>query len=293
MIEEGVRQFDLYDVISILLPGGVFVLGIMPFLPNTTPMTSFAVLVILLLASFVLGRIIHAIGLFMENSLGSDSPILRNLIYFRQQDVAATHRDVFVDEMHNPTRVSDGLVDSFYGEVTAVFPGLALPDARTALSKEEHADELETLYTLVRSAIHMDARGRSRTFQAILDFQRSTTVAIIFLMIVYFIYAVSLGLGHSFESIIGYTSFIDVLSVHWWVLALGAEGVFIITVETLWEVREDYRRYFVQYVFADFVNLRAGADSSSDSSSELPQALLGGQHVSKGARRGGSDEGDE
>jgi len=35
------------------------------------------------------------------------------------------------------------------------------------------------------------------------------------------------------------------------------------------------------------------ANSGSDGSSESPQALLGSQRVSKGARRGDSDDGDE
>ncbi|PHQ44249.1 hypothetical protein DJ68_19505, partial [Halorubrum sp. C3] len=189
MIEEGTRQFDLYDLVSVLIPGSTFTVGLAPLLPADTGTPSTAGLVILLLLGFVFGRGIHAVGIQLES-----------------HEAATSHREVFRKEIANTTNLSDDVVDRFYDTARDKFELDFLDTDRTQLDPDRDASDIDAIYDHVRSYIHIDARGRSRTFQAVLDFCRGMMVASAILSFIYLAYAVALITGFTASSWAPYIS---------------------------------------------------------------------------------------
>jgi hypothetical protein len=67
----GDRQFSLYEFFSILLPGIVFLIGLVPFLPRDTGSLNFLALLPLLAAGYVAGRFLHVVAVGVERKLPS------------------------------------------------------------------------------------------------------------------------------------------------------------------------------------------------------------------------------
>lgn len=268
MLTEGTRRFDLYDFFSVFVPGGAFLVGILPFLPRETPVSSTGFVGAMILLGFVFGRAIHALGLWLEGS-GEDSIFSWGIagygIDLRGGDgVATSHRDYFVKEILEPNDISPGLVDTFYSFSSGYFDHLNLEQKRSDLVRADHEEELESLYTLVRSAIHMDARGRSRTFQAVLDFQRTMMMGSLLLFVIYVFYSIVKALGPASNGFVGYNTYISYLGLPWWGIFLGAVLVLVGSYTTFEQIRSNYRRYFVQYLMADFITLRESVPESNE-----------------------------
>lgn len=160
MLEEGTRRFDLYDFFSILLPGSAFVIGLIPILPHDVPVFATASIGFLLVWGFIFGRSLHVIGVAVDKFEGW---------WIIRSSVSIDHRDKFIEELINPTDIESELANGFYLHCRQTFQQLDLPPERQDLDSEEHRTDLNMLYGIARSYIHMDGRGRSRTFQAVLD----------------------------------------------------------------------------------------------------------------------------
>jgi hypothetical protein len=252
MLTEGTRRFDLYDFFSVLLPGGFFVIGIAPFLPRDAEIFSIGAVAAGVVLGFVFGRAIHALGLLLEMPDGN-SRLLSVRGYGIVANAASTsHREMFKKELHNPKKLSEGMVNEFYQRALEAFPDIGLKQDREDISSEDDM-ELETLYSLVRSQIHIDSRGRSRTFQAVLDFQRTMMIASLLLFVVYILYAAVLWTGA--RSPVAYEAYISYLDPAWWLVALFAFFLILGVYTTFEQIRTSYRMYFIQYLMADFITL--------------------------------------
>lgn len=238
MLNEGVRQLDLYDVFTILIPGAALIVGLYPFLPKDSTLPSTPSLVVILGGGFIVGRGIHALALWGDNKFGGQS-----------------HRELFVNELcDNSDKIADDLKNQFYDACTVRFEDSDLPDDRGNLDSS-HEDDLEMLYTLVRSFIHMDARGRSRTYQAILDFYRSTLAASLILLVVYSAYTWLTVEGHLTIESVGYQSHLGALNIDWTYIIAATLVMFGSVYGVFKLVRGTFQRHYVEYLFSDLVVL--------------------------------------
>lgn len=235
MIGEGTKQFDLYDFFSVLLPGIAFILGMFPFLPHKTEVFSPGLIIPLLVGGFVVGRAIHATSLWIEQRAG-----------------AASHRAVFGNQFQNPTVVTPELVESFYTACCETFTEIDLPDSRAEAVEDQLI--VDTLYGLVRSYVHIDARGRSRTFQAVYDFYRSMWIISLILTGCYVFYAVGTAL-RLFDNQAGYLSYIGSLNITPGLIVFASLIVMAGSYLTFRRVRQNYREIYIQYLLTDFVVL--------------------------------------
>lgn len=247
MLTESTRQFDLYDFFGVLIPGAVFILALFPFLPHDASVFTTGVLVATVAVGFVFGRALHALSLIIDQRYG-----------------ATSHRDTFVNEVLEPESVTKGLANAFYKNAIETFPTLSLPDDRSNLERSEHWWVLEDLYGLVRSYIHMDARGRSRTFQAVFDFYRCMLTACFLLFAIYTMYTVALFFEIAADGWIGYNSYIGTLDLAPGLVFFGAAFLFLGPFAAFRHVRSDYREYYVQYLMSDFVVLEGDSGETSD-----------------------------
>lgn len=245
MISEGTRQLDLYDFFSILIPGAIFIIGLFPFLPRETPLFSTGTLIATLILGFVAGRTIHAATLLVNGYL----------------TYPTSHRDTFVNQLLDPNTITTELADSFWEKATDAFGSLDLPDDRGDLSRESHTGCLKDLYGLVRGYIHMDARGRSRTFQAVFDFYQCMLTTCVLLFIIYSCYTVLLALYFPTEEWGGYESYIYSLDLWPPIVFFGAGLIFLVPFTTFRKVRSSYRKFYIQYLISDFIVLRQDPDN--------------------------------
>ena len=253
MLTEGTRQLDLYDFFSIFLPGGTLLIGLLPLAPATSITLSPGLLLFLLIPGFVVGRGVHAFGLWVGSVVG-----------------VQTHRQQFIDELVDPSIVTDEYSERFFSVCKDTFDGLTLPEEHTELDEEEHREILDDLYGLVRAYIHMDSRGRSRTFQAVLDFHRSMWIISVFLWAVYFLYSF-LKAFRIFRGDVTYISYISALNIHF-VIIFGVSllilgGAYM----TFKRVIPSYRQYFIQYMMADFLILQLSGGTIEEKRMEKEQ----------------------
>lgn len=260
MLAESTRQFDLYDFFSVLLPGATFVIGLAPFLPAGTTGNSLAFGLILLIVGFVIGRAIHAIGLQLERSIGSDHliniPWIGFELFLEEDSLSTGHRDLFVDEIHGNGNLSKSMLDRFYNIGKSVHDDLDLPENRT----EANERELEDLYTIVRTTVHMDSRGRSRAFQAVYDFHRTMLVTSLFLFMIYVTYDILSGFN-LLDGLANYQSFIGVVNPIPGVISSGGGLILVAAFLTFQQVRPKYRFFFIQYLIADYIVLYTWTES--------------------------------
>jgi hypothetical protein len=237
MIGEGTRQFDLYDFFNILIPGAVLTLSLTPFLPESVAPTSPAPLVAILVFGFIFGRAAHALGIQIE-----------------RLDLVKSHREHFQDQLFDADEISPTIIEKFYSRARIKFDMSELPENRNDLERDDHVKELNTLYTMVRAMVHMDSRGRSRTFQAILDFYRSMMIIALVLFLICTGYAIVLSAEGASE-LLPYNSHLSSFDI------LPAVSFFIgvvipLSAYTIFErIRSEYRSYYVQYLMADYLLL--------------------------------------
>lgn len=238
MISEGTRQLDLYDFFSILIPGAVFTIALLPFLPTEITLGTTGLVVVLLVIGFVLGRAVHALGIQVERIPG-----------------ATNHRALFRSELVEPTDLSSDLVETFYRRARYRLPLRDLPADPSTFDLEDGEDRrrIDDIYGMVRSSIHIDSRGRSRTFQAVLDFYRSMTVTSVLLFIIYSGYGIILAAPTSVHEIFPYQTHLasyEIIPA----IPFFVGAVFTLSAYTSFErIRSDYRLYYIQYLMIDYL----------------------------------------
>lgn len=256
MIKEGTRRFDLYDFFSVLLPGAAFVIGLLPFLPQELPIFTPVMVAFLIIWGFVFGRALHVVGVAVDDFNGLT--ILGKDIY--TGSVSTGHRDRFIKELLAPEYVTKHLATQFYAVSRNEFPELELPLYRRDLDQDENETDLKMLYGLVRSYIHMDSRGRSRTFQAVLDFYRTMMVTALLLAAIYFSYAIVSGIapfsGTTLGVLVGYQSHLGAISPQPGAIAFVSIIFFIGPYFAFKKARPPYRGYYIQYLMSDFLILQ-------------------------------------
>lgn len=240
MSASGVRRFELYDFFSVLLPGIAFILGLYPLFPSDFSIGSASAILPLLAGGFVVGRAIHAAAVRIEDWSPNDS-----------------HRDLFAMEVRRPEMLNTETVEKFYKNCRSLFGEIGLPADRTNLTGKATT----SLYTAVRSYVHIDSRGRSRTFQAVSAFYRSmwfVSVAFSFIYIVY-------GIFPDTETIIAgiqlapvtmpYTTKIKAFEIPSAWFLIGSIILFTGSYTTFRDAKTTHRQYFVQYLITDFIVL--------------------------------------
>lgn len=231
--------FDLYDFFSMLIPGAALVLGVLPFAPKETPVDAAGLVVVLLVSGYITGRGLHTIAESIDNILGNRS-----------------HRDFFVDVLQGTEELLDpATVDEFYDVATTFADSPDLPDDRADAS----ATELETLYLYVRARIHMHGQGRSRTFQAIHAFYRSTHLTFVCLAILYFVFGAGVFFG-LFTGIGSFTSYWGTLGLSGNTFVAISELIAAVSLAAFHDAKGDYREYFIQYLLIDFLMIESSPD---------------------------------
>jgi len=241
MFAGSTRRFDLYDFFSVFLPGATFILGVVPFLPRQAPIGSVGVLLPIIILGFSIGRAIHTAA----NSIDE---------YFDTPG----HREHFRWELQNTDKgdMDQGVVDRFYKRSKKLFgEDIGLPDDRSDIT----AEQADALYALVRSYIHIDSRGRSRTFQAVYSFYRSMWLVSLLLVVVYVAYGLIRMSGIS-QEMVNYYTYISSLDIAPVVFVLGSLVVVTSSYTTFRGAKTNYQQYFIQYLISDFLVLR---DSNS------------------------------
>lgn len=237
MLRGGIRRFDLYDFFSVFLPGATALLGVVPFLPKDTKLGPGLVGALLVLG-FVAGRGVHSIAITVQDKFGGTS-----------------HRDKFNTEVAGNGEIGELLIDEFHEECNQVYDGVDFNDLGEADSN--------AVYTLARSSVHMDSRGRSRTFQAVYAFHRSMWIVTFGLSLLYTAYGVGSTFG-LFEGSASYLSFLGSLELP----TLGLIGGPLLTTLTAYKVSRNgmdrHRENYVKYLVADFVTLYRAGDDSDD-----------------------------
>lgn len=236
MISDNARRFDLYDFFSVLLPGVALLLSVVPFLPKDTDLNAIGALLPILVGGFVFGRAVHTLAVGLEDNY----------------QASPTHRERFIQELSTPDILNEETLQAFYDECTETFDFLDEEYPWEQGGDERNKAKLEDLYGIVRSYIHIDSRGRSRTFQAIYSFYRSMWIVSILVAAMYFLYGLLKGSG-TMDNIVTFTSFLGSLEIPPGLLVLSSAIVALASYRAFSEARADYQKHFIRYLFADFL----------------------------------------
>lgn len=231
-IQAASSPFDLYDFFSMLLPGATLLIGLLPFLPQKFPVDAIGSAFILLIGGYVVGRALHSAAESLDRILNEPS-----------------HRDVFVSALqsNSPDILNAETRDSFYIKAVTEFD-IGLPNDRTGASD----DDLSALYVHVRSLLYRGSRARSQTFQAVFAFYRSIHLATQIIVVCYAAYGIG-KLMNLFGSIGSFTTYIGSLGLPPNLFLLGSEVVLGLSLLTFKDAKGDYREYFIQYLFVDYL----------------------------------------
>ncbi|WP_152420526.1 hypothetical protein [Halococcus thailandensis] len=229
MSTAAVRRFDLYDFFSVLLPGLALILGLYPFYPQGLTISSLGAVLPLLAGGFAVGRVVHSAAVRIEDWIGSKG-----------------HRDLFATEIRHSPTLDRATVEAFYECCRSQFD-IELTKDRTDLTD----DAALGLYSVVRSHVYIDSRGRSQTFQAISAFYRSMWFVSVFLAVLVFLY----GAFPAIQSAMPYPTKIATLSVPPQWFTYGAIILFAGSYTTFREAKATHRELFVQYLITDFISL--------------------------------------
>lgn len=235
MLEQGSGRFELYDIFSVFVPGLTLLIVLVPFLPQTVDPSSLEVIVPLLVLGFVVGRALHTIAVDFERKLGRPS-----------------HRDRFASELANPESLSQATIAEFLYECESAFESV---DQR-AIRKisNDTGMSAESLYVNVRSRIHMDSRGRSRTFQAIYSFHRSMWLVTLLAAAAYLVYGLADGSGYTTDAV-SFTTHIGGMGFSPGLLITASYLTLLVGAKAFSDARGEYQKYFIQYLIADFLTI--------------------------------------
>lgn len=236
----GTRRFDLYDFFSVFIPGAMFLLGLTPFFPNGTEIGSLTALLPLLVGSYVVGRGLHSVAATFDQRWGE------------------THRTQFFEQLkvENPPDVSENAIPEFLGECDSVFGDSIYEDDNEDKEPWNRKLAEDTLYSAVRSYIHLDGRGRSRTFQAVYSFHRTMWILVLVLGSMYIGYGIGRILGQV-GGTVQYTSFVRSIGLDPLLLVLLSSLGLAASFATFRRSKRPYRRLFAEYLILDFLTIRA------------------------------------
>lgn len=241
MLSEGTRKIDLYDLISIVLPGACLTLGLIPFLPHTFDILDVGALVPFIILSFVFGRLVHIIAVESEDVIFQATP---------------THRERLQQQLSNPTDFSEDTAKQFIQECSTVFD---VTPKEANLDEDEMPDpdkvQFDDLYNLVRSYIHMDSRGRSRVFQAIYSFYRSMWIVMYIIGVAFLYYYIVTSFPATTPSL-EYTSFLEDFPGDANILSLLIAGSSLLSMRLFDIGRKQFQGHYIRYIVADFLVLQ-------------------------------------
>ncbi|WP_266080769.1 hypothetical protein [Haladaptatus caseinilyticus] len=152
------RFFSLYEFFGIFLPGSAIIASLIPFLPkNPSTGSDLALaavfLVLVIIGSFMLGQISHAIN---------RSRLVRGEIF-------PSHRENFEQELDK-----SGLKTQFIHTFEDKFNGIRICNARSKYR-----------YVIVQSYIHSNEQGRSRNMQAENAFCEGMSTSLFLISVLY------------------------------------------------------------------------------------------------------------
>lgn len=270
MFAGSTRRFDLYDFFSVFLPGTTFVLGLVPFLPRKTPLGSAGFLLPVVILGFSAGRAIHTAANNIDERFDNDG----HRDYFRWEIQKEGERDI-----------DQGVVDLFYKRSKELFDDdIELPDDPSDVTDEQ----ADALYALVRSYIHIDSRGRSRTFQAVYSFYRSMWLVSLLLFGAYFGYGLVRMTGIS-QELVEYYTFISSLEISPVVFVLLSLAVVTSSYTTFRGAKETYQKHFVQYLISDFLVLRDSDTGLQPGDPTQPRGAVGAKQGGSAGSQGQDD----
>lgn len=151
-----------YHFFSRLLPGIALTLGLATLLPSTfiLPLADSPAVLVILIFGFAIGQLVHSLGLYLEESVLS---------------LEMTHRGYFHDFLIGETSENTPGNDADNGDAIR-------NQFREALNREYclSPDELHSdgLYTLIRSRLEIDNRGRTAQYQVLRSFSRGMMVSL-------------------------------------------------------------------------------------------------------------------
>jgi len=248
-IREGTRQLDLYDFFSVYIPGATFILILLPLIPAKAGkvLDNIGILTaVVLLGGFVAGRAVHAFAVLIEIQRPN------------------SHRAEFFSALQGDREyVSEETIETLHRLCTTFFDQNTSSLEEWKNQPDDGMDpEINQLYTLIRTTVHIDGRGRSRTFQAINDFFRTMLFVFTLSMMLYFIYIIGISFGQSYGPLIS-TLGLSELTVSL-IPVISFEALSILFIK----IRPKYQRYYIQYLIADFIVLASSSSLQSARSRE-------------------------
>lgn len=248
MPQQNIRRVNLYDFFSVLLPGLAFLLGTYPLLPIGFDLTSIGAALSLLVIGFVIGRVIHTIATSLHQWFSMSNKFNIN-----------THRDEFIEELHEANHLPEKVVDEFHRKCRLTFPGIGLHYHRDYENNEEDHRILNTLYMCVRSYTHIGSQGPSENFQAIYAFHRSMWLVMISLFLLYLGAGIDLLLRENDIVVteFSYNAKLTVLDIPI-ALTIGVAILFSGSlIYVFWQGVARYKKVYTSYIITDFIALRS------------------------------------
>lgn len=241
----GTQRLDLYDFFSVFIPGAAFIVGLVPFLPAGSEMSPLGAIVPTVVGGYVIGRGFHSLAAWFDASVGD------------------THRTRFFHQIQvaEPSDFDTETRDRFLRRCNQFLGLQNEPTGGERASMEQST--LTSLYVAARSAIHIDGRGRSRTFQAVYAFHRSMWVIVVVLGLVYLSYAV-VRIEWGTGGVVTYRSMLRDVGIDPLVLFLLTAIALSLSFATFRRSKTIYRRAFVQYFVADFLAIEGDDDPAGD-----------------------------
>ena len=268
-------QLDLYDFFSVLLPGVYFLITLIPIVPKSLPLGTATAAVVLLVTGYVVGQALHTaaesrdkspsnretfINAITSRDEGDSEPLLsdraRNLLQMLPNWLNIIpvlewiSRAIHEQKESNPI-LNDPLKDRFY-EAVSVDSEVSVPPDRTQADETD----LTTLYVYARSRLYQHGNVRSGSFQAIYSFYRSTYLATLVAAVIYGAYAIGDAIGY-WSEVGNYTTFIGGLDLPAAAILAAAEVVLIAGLLTLHDAKDDYRKYYIEYLIVDYLTIRS------------------------------------
>lgn len=266
-------QLDLYDFFSVLLPGVYFLITLIPIVPTSLPLGTATAAVVLLVVGYVVGRALHTTAESLDTSPSNrdtfvnaitsrnegddtylDERIREFLQKLRYGDLVVTGIEWIgrsASEKEDGVEIlNDELKDRFYGAVKQD-SGLDLPYDRTVADESD----INALYVYVRSQLYHHGNARSQSFQAIYAFYRSTYLATQLAAFLYIVYSFG-QLGGYWSRIGNYSTFIGGLELSPAAIFAVTEVILIASLITLYDAKDDYRKYYIEYLITDYLTIR-------------------------------------
>jgi hypothetical protein len=226
------RLFSVYDFFSVFIPGLATLLSFYLLLPKPITIGIIAAVIPILVLSFVFGQALHALSALFESKFSNWTRIM-------------SHRDHFGHKLANPDEGEQRVINRFKKEC-----GFMLGDTEIMKQTDELTkDEWKRLYPIIQSHVYQTQSGRSQTFQAIYAFSRSMLILLtglpILYLIHYFFRTIIPRIDRDPKYLLYFPSFWDFIEV---AIPLCILGALLFAYSSY-----SYKRYFVQYLVADYI----------------------------------------